>query len=401
VTLHDQPTATSTFSFLAAYEDGNGVWQLAPAPTNDTYTFDVSSSAWAFAWTCVTAGAATREVSWYGFTTAEATSLALTIPAACTDATPTAVALDGSISNPPVGGSLPIGWAGVTSDATTGIGSTTYALDVVPATHDLVVGHAGASVGGAVVIDTAAIERAVAASGATTTSNVDWSTAQTTQSATVSVTATAGDTVATSTTLYTSGGTVYTMTSQTGTTNLSSTGLAGSMSNANDVYAQQIEVTSNTSGAVAIAQDWVAAVANQSYSAPAALAGAASTVPATLPYPRVKTGWTAYTHAIGYDWTASQALTGTACGTGGGDCTVAWSAAVSPAYVAGSPMLEMPDLSALSGWDAQLQLHTGTEVTGTVRAMTSSAGSGDFPAVSPAASGTQRTFAQASWTVTP
>src|SRR5690242_11104806 len=47
--LTRRPNTTATFSFLVAYQDGTGAWQLAPAPTGDVYTFDVTSPTWGVA----------------------------------------------------------------------------------------------------------------------------------------------------------------------------------------------------------------------------------------------------------------------------------------------------------------------------------------------------------------
>jgi hypothetical protein len=398
VTLTNRPNTASTFSFLAAYQDGSGAWQAAPPPTGDTYTFTVSAQTWGFAWTCVTAGSATREVSLYYFTVAEATNLTIAVPDRCTDRTPTAVALNGTISNPPVGGGLSVAFARSAVSATTGT-STTYAMSAQPATHDLLVGHSSATLNGDVVIDKAAVQRSLAVSGTTTTANVNYNNAQSTQTATVTVNTTAGQTAKVSTTLYTAGGTVYSMVKQTAATSFTSTGLAGALAQAGDVYNQQIDVSSP--GALAIVQNWVASVANQTYSAPASLGGAASTVPTDVPYPRIKTTWAAYSGSIGYDWSASQSLSGSACGGNGGNCSVIWTAALSPGAVGTSPTTEMPDLSALTGWDMKFQMQTGTNVTGSVRAATSSKGASDFPVTDPAAAGTQRTFVSSTWTATP
>jgi hypothetical protein len=55
----------------------------------------------------------------------------------------------------------------------------------------------------------------------------------------------------------------------------------------------------------------------------------------------------------------------------------------------------------VSGWDTRFQLHTGTSVSGTVRATTSSGGASDFPVEDPAPAGTQRSLISSAWTVTP
>lgn len=398
VTLANEPTATSTFSFIAAYQDGSAAWQAAPAATGDHYTFNVSSPMWGFAWTCVTAAAATRQVNVYYFTVAETTSLTIRIPDECSDQAPTAVALDGTIANPPIAGNLSVGFATTAVDAMTGVTST-YSMQVVPAAHDLIVGHAATSLSGGTVIDQAAVQRGLAVSGATTTADVDFGSAQSTQTATVSVSTTAGETATVSTTLFSAGGTSFTMVNETTGATFTSTGLAGALAQAGDVYDQQIQVSSST--ASAIVEDWTASVANQTYTAPTALGDATSTVPATAPYPRIETTWTDYADAIGYDWSATQALSGSACGTGGGSCSVVWTMALSPGFVGASPSAEMPDLSMVTGWDPALQMKTGTSVSGSLRAATSSIGASDFPVQDPAPAGTRRTLVSTTWTATP
>lgn len=399
VTLANEPNSPSTFSFLAAYQDGAGAWQLAPSPTNDTYTFAVSSSSWAFAWTCVTAGAATREVNVYEFAVSDTTSLTIGVPARCTDRSPTAVALNGTISNPPVGGTLQVGFGRTTVAAANGA-TTTYAMMPFPATRDLIVGHSAATnLNGDLVTDQAAIQRSVVVSGATTTDNVDFSTAQSTQSATVTVATSAGQSARVTTTLYSAGGTVYTMVDQATGPSFTSTSLAGALAKTGDVYDQQIQVSQT--GASAIVQSWVTTVANQTWTAPPALAGATSTVPTTAPYPRIKTTWTAYTNAVGYDWSATQALSGTACGSAGGNCSVQWATHLSAGVAGTAPSTEMPDLSMLAGWDPKLEMQTGTSVNGSLRAVSSSAGLADFPVHDPAPAGTHRKLVTSAWTVTP
>lgn len=398
LTLSGRPNTAATFSFLVAYQDGTGAWQLAPAPTGDVYTFDVTSPTWGVAWTCVTSGAATRSVSLYEFTVAERTSLTIDVPAACTDRNGAEVALGGTIANPPVGSRLDVGFGGTTAAATTGT-SMTYALQIPPATRDLLVGQEAASLAGDLVISKAAVARAVAATGATTTKDVDFSTAQATQTATVSIARGNGQTAIASTTLYSADGTVFPFVRQTNATTYEAASLPGALAKTGDVYDQQIEVDGN--GASAIVQHWVTAVANQTYTAPTVLGMPTTTVAAQMPYPQLHTTWSAYTGAVGYAWTASQALTGTACGAGGGSCTVTWSATVSAAAAGATPSVAMPDLSMLAGWDHALELVAGTAVNGSVTAATSSAGAGDFPPATPAQAGTQRVLVSAIWTATP
>jgi hypothetical protein len=113
----------------------------------------------------------------------------------------------------------------------------------------------------------------------------------------------------------------------------------------------------------------------------------------------VMTSWAAYAGAVGYGWGVNQTPTLQQCGTT--PCTVTWTAALSPGVLGSMPTYTMPDLSALAGWSAGLQLQPGIPVGGAVQAMTSSVGPSDFPQVTPPAAGTQRVFARADYTLTP
>lgn len=90
-TLNNVPSDAAAFTFVAAYQDGAGAWKPAPARSGDTYTFDVSSATWGFAYTCQVnvrvAGVVTdlRDVVEYHFAVAERTSLTEDILARCTD----------------------------------------------------------------------------------------------------------------------------------------------------------------------------------------------------------------------------------------------------------------------------------------------------------------------------
>src|SRR5258708_27155727 len=110
VTLTNRPNNAALFSFVVAYQDGGGSWQVAGAPAGDVYTFQVTSAAYGVAWTCVSAGAGNvglseRDVNLYYFAVAERTSLQANVPARCTDRAPQSVGLSGTITNPP---SLPL-----------------------------------------------------------------------------------------------------------------------------------------------------------------------------------------------------------------------------------------------------------------------------------------------------
>ena len=74
---------------------------------------------------------------------------------------------------------------------------------------------------------------------------------------------------------------------------------------------------------------------------------------------------------------------------------------MAPGVIGMMPTYTMPDLSALTGWNAALQLVPGVLAGGSVSAQTSSAGAADFPPPAPPADGTLRVFVRSDYTVTP
>src|SRR5690349_23860759 len=88
VTLTDRPDNAAMYSFVTAYRDGAGPWQLAPAPNGDSYTFAVTSPTWSFVWTCVPTNNEYRLVNLGVFATAEQTSLTQAIGTGCSDRLP-------------------------------------------------------------------------------------------------------------------------------------------------------------------------------------------------------------------------------------------------------------------------------------------------------------------------
>src|SRR5437899_6431426 len=84
VTLTNAPTNAAMYTFIAAYQDGASAWQLAPAPSGDTYTFTINSAAWGFAWTCLVPNFNVARVELAFFATSEKTSLTENVPQGCT-----------------------------------------------------------------------------------------------------------------------------------------------------------------------------------------------------------------------------------------------------------------------------------------------------------------------------
>jgi hypothetical protein len=405
-TLNNVPSDAKAFTFVAAYQDGDGAWQPAPAPVGDTYTFDVSSATWGFAYACQVnvqvAGAGTnlRDVVEYHFAAAERTSWTEDILARCTDRI-TYVPLSGTISPAPGNtvGAYRIAYGGnfVFIDRTTG----NYSMLVAPGTHDLLILH-GTDKGtvGDFLVDGAIVQRNVAVNAAMTMPTVNGNNRTATKSLTVSLPA--STTVISSTTdLLTGNGTAVPLAHLTKAP-LLSTALATAQVAAGDVYDQRATFQLVKDQTVTFTTATTTPT-NLSPPAPtpAPLGATTTTSAATTPYPMFMSTWPGYASAVGYTWTLAQ--TPMAAGCGGGSCTITWTAWVSPGAAGAMPSYKMPDLSQLPGWSNALQFVTGAMgamATGDVTAMTSSVGAMDFPPKSPAA-GTKRVFAHSTFTVTP
>lgn len=395
VTLTNHPTTAATFTFLTAYRDGNGAWTAAPAPTGDTYSFMVSSSVWSFVWTCVPMGGAVggnvHEVNLRAFAVSERTSFTETIPQRCTDHMNTTYAVSGTVTAAAIGSFSEI----LNRQVLVG-NNGAYSVETSPGTRDLLVGHP--VVGGGAAdshLDTVFIQRGIDVTAATT-QNVNYANAAATQTFAVTVTGANPRTVV-QTDLFTANRTT-TMLTRTGTAPYETRSLAAAQMVGTDVYA--ISVTFPGTGAGQTITQATATPAAITLSAPAALGGSLVSIGAATPYPQVKSTWTAYPNAIGYTWTGTQGgLPAGSCG-GTAGCSITWAAQVSSGAIGASSSYQMPDLSAISGFGAMFQPVTGTVLTGSVEAMTSSAGAMDFPAGIPTA-GTTRMLARDDYTIMP
>jgi hypothetical protein len=400
-TLNNAPSNVEAFTFVAAYQDGNGAWKPAPPRSGDTYTFDVSSATWGFAYTCQVnvrvAGVVTSvgDVVEYHFAVAERTSLTEDVLARCTDRI-TYVELSGNISNRTTTGTYRVAY----NDNAVFINKTTgnYDMLVAPGTADLLVLHGtDRNTAGDILVDGAIVQRNVTVNAATTL-NVAGNTTTPTQSLSVSVSGSGAPiSSATTTNLFTGNGTAVAVADLTKTP-LMSTTLASKQVAAGDVYDQRVTVEFVKDQAVTTttATTTPAAV---SITAPTPLGATTTTSAATTSYPMFKSTWPGYAGAVGYTWTLAQTPPVAGCSSAPG-CTIKWTARVSPGAVGAMPSYTMPDLSQLTGWSKALQLVTGTMATGEVTAMTSSAGALDFPPRPPLA-GTKRVFAHSTFTVTP
>jgi hypothetical protein len=405
-TLNNVPGNAGAFTFVAAYQDGDAAWKPAPARSGDTYTFDVSSATWGFAYTCQAnvsvAGVATdvRDVVEYHFAAAERTSLTEDILARCTDRI-TYVELSGNISSRAATGTYRVAYNGnaVFIDRTTG----NYDMLVVPGTADLLVLHGNdRNTVGDFLVDGAIVQRNVAVNAAMIR-NVAGNTTTSTQSLSVSVPASpAPISSETTTTLFTGNGNGTAVAMARLTKNpLASTALAGSQAAAGDVYDQRVtaELVANQAVTTTTATTTPAAV---SFTAPTPLGATTTTSAAATPYPMFRSTWPGYAGAVGYTWTLAQTPPAAGC-SGASNCTITWTAWVSSGAMGAMgamPSYTMPDLSHLPGWSKTLQLVAGTMATGQVTAMTSSAGVMDFPPQPPVA-GTKRVFAHSTFPVSP
>jgi hypothetical protein len=401
VTLNNAPSDGPAFTFVAAYQDGDGAWQPALARTGDAYTFAVNSPTWGFAYTCevnVRVGTAVtdlRDIVEFHFATAERTALTQDILTRCTDRI-SYVELSGTISNRSNTGTYRVAFNGnsVFIDKTAG----TYDMLVQPGTHDLLVLHGtDRNTPGDFLVDGAVVQRNVAITAATV-HNAAGNTTSSTPSLAVSVSGAGASTSnETTTNLFTANGTVVSL-AQLSKTPLASTGLPNSQAAAGDLYDQHVTVEIVKNQAVT-ATSASATAAALTVPAPAALGATTTTSAATMPYPIFTSTWPGYASAIGYTWSLAQTPPAAGCGTSP-VCTITWTASVSPGAAKATPSYTMPDLSQLPGWSTALQFVAGTMATGDVTAMTSSAGAMDFPPGPPAA-GTKRVFAHSTFTATP
>jgi hypothetical protein len=399
VTLTNRPTNAAMFSFIVAYQDGGAPWTLAPAPTGDTYTFEVHAPSYGVAYTCIgtqlgTTATQLRTVTAAHFAVGERTEITLDVPARCSDrAGMNAVTLGGSVTNRPLGGFLTVTWG----DRVTTVGSQSgnFQLQAQAGTHDLVVAHSVPVGNGDFYVDRVWIARDVALT-MSGTRQINFSEAQ--QTAQMAVNFSSPELqarVSASTTAYTANGTHGLLVRES--FNPSTIAFAAAQRRTSDIFDQSISV--NSLGRGATITHATNAPTDQTWTAPPPLGAPQTTLPTSMPYATLQTTWPAYTDVTGYAWTASQQLPSQQCGANM-PCTISWSAVLSPGVTGNMPGYQMPDLSALTGWKKAFQLVEGAQVVGSVTAFTSSGGASDFPPGIPA-NGTDRTFVRADYAVTP
>lgn len=399
LTLTNRPTNAAMFSFVVAYQDGSAPWTLAPAPSGDTYTFDIHAPSYGVAYTCIgtqlgTTTTQLRTVTSAYFAVGERTELTLDVPARCSDrGAANAITLSGTVTNRPFNGFLTVTWGN--RSTTVGSQSGGFHLQAQPGTHDLVVAHSVPLGNGDFYVDQAWLTRDVALS-TSTTRQINFNDAQDTQQFFVDTSGVNQNArVVTSTTLYTANGTQGLLVREA--SNTDSIGLADTQNRTSDVYDQSIAVS--VLGRGATITHATNAPTDQAWEAPPPLAAPQTTVAAQMPYTILRTMWPAYANATGYVWNAAQQLSSQQCGANT-PCTIVWSAMLSPGVTGNMPGYQMPDLKGLMGWKPALELVAGTQVVGSVTAVTSTAGAGDFPPGIPA-NGTDRTFVRSDYAVTP
>ncbi len=390
LTLTNRPTNPMPFSFAVAYQDGSAPWQLAPAPTGDVYTLPISAPSYGVAYMCIgTTGTQQRTVTSAHFAVGERTAVTLDVPARCSDRMQGSVMLSGNITNRPIGGVLVVQFG--SRSAFVGSQTGNFTMQVPPGTRDLIVTHAVPSGNGEFYVDETVVVRDVAVT-ANVMRSINFSTSESTQYFAVDAeSAPQFARVIASTTLYTANGTTASLVRESQDWETQS--LADGQARSSDVYDLSIAVTTQSSAATVTHA--TAQPAEQTYVAPAPLGSVTTTVPTKMPYVTLLSAWPAYPDAVGYLWNASQSGV---C-SGNVACTKTWSAFLSPGVVGTAPAYQMPDLSTLTGWNAAFELGS-TATTGSVTAITSTAGAADFPTGIPAA-GTDRVFVRSDYGLTP
>jgi hypothetical protein len=393
LTLTNRPNSAAAYSFIVAYQDGGAPWQLAPAPTGDTYTFDVTAPSYGLMYACIglatapgTSPTQMRAVNLAYFAVGERTSVTLDVPQRCSDRAPNTVTLSGSVTNRPSGGVIAVQYG--TRQVLAGSLSGVFAMQVPLGTRDLVVVHAIPEGNGDFHVDTAVTVRDLAVAGPTS-KTVDFSTAQNVDAYDVDVDVMNARVVAT-TTLYTANGTQGVITRETN--GWESDALPAALRRPTDVYDQSISVL--TLGQGATITNATSSPGPQTWSAPPPLGDVTASIATMNPYITLESAWPAYADAIGYTWTATQE---DSCNNG--NCTTVWTAQLSPGVLGMSPGFRMPDLSTLSSWDTDYEL-TDSTLDGSVTAVASSASAMDFPTQIPVA-GTQRVFVRSDFDVAP
>jgi hypothetical protein len=396
LTLTNRPNTTATYSFIVAYQDGSAEWKLAPTPSGDKYSFEVTAPSYGVMYACIGIGSSsgggftqTRAVNLAYFAVGERTSVTLDVPQRCSDRMQNTVTLSGSVTNRTNSGAYVVQYG--TRQTQTGSISGLFSMQVPLGTRDLFVYHFVPEGNGDFRIDDVVTMRDVAVAGPTS-KTIDFSTAQEPDVYDVTVNVPSMNTrVVASTTLYTANGTQGSITRETG--NWESDALPSALRRPTDVYDQSIAVL--TLGHGASVTNATSSPGAQDYVAPAPLGDVTASIATSNPYMTIDSAWRAYNNAVGYTWTAMQE---DGC-PGSATCAIVWTAYLSPGVLGAQPAFRMPDLSTLTSWKSEYEF-ANNAVGGSVTAITSTAGAMDFPTAVPAA-GTQRSFVRTDFDVAP
>jgi hypothetical protein len=396
LTLNNRPNTAATYSFIVAYQDGSAEWKLAPTPSGDKYSFEVTAPSYGVMYACMGIGSTpnggftqTRAVNLAYFAVGERTSITLDVPQRCSDRAQNTVTLSGSVTNRTNSGAYVVQYG--TRQAQVGTISGLFSMQAPLGTRDLFVYHVVPEGNGDFRIDDVVTVRDLAVAGPTS-KTIDFSAAQEPDVYDVTVNVSAMNTrVVASTTLYTANGTQGSITRETG--NWESDALPSALRSPTDVYDQSISVL--TQGHGSTITNATSTPGPQDYVAPAPLGDVTASIATGAPYLTIDSSWAAYPQAVGYTWTAMQE---DGC-PGSATCAIVWTASLSPGVLGSQPAFRMPDLSTLSSWKSEYEFAENT-VGGSVTAVGSTAGAMDFPTAVPAA-GTQRVFVRTDFDVAP
>ncbi len=380
VTLSEHsPTTTH---LVAAFQDGDHAWQLAPAPVGDTYTFVVTSPTWRFAWACqaMLDYQLEKAVTFISFAVSE--RMSFVAPESCPRFLPV-VKVAGTILNPPstAASSFDVFFGELSGQYLSPQTNGTIKFEVsrLPGTHDLYATTSDADPGSRSVTKVA-VARGVAANTNIANASVDFATAiATTPPVVITITGGASAETAASTTLYDTSGTQVLLTDSWAGPPHTSRGLAASQLQPGYVYEQKTRARTcvSTYCDEVEMQHWTTSIAARTVALPPALGTATTTAIGGS----ITMTWPAYPSAIGYRWFAVERA---------GD--MEWSGIVGPSYTGSAPTFVIPDLRALPGWSDYVAAGSN-EIAGQVTAVTSSLGSDDFPPAYPAPAGTERVLA--------
>jgi hypothetical protein len=172
VTLQGLPADVATAKLQFAYQDGDGPWQMAPAPVGATISISLADSKYGFAIGCALSSprlySGTVEIIYS--TVAESLQLNRKIPSFCPRSTPTGTMLEGSLVSTP-GKKLQVafGRQSFESGITTAL-TTPYSIATLPQTADLLAVRLDADG----TVDRFQVERSISVGQTSLSKNLDF-----------------------------------------------------------------------------------------------------------------------------------------------------------------------------------------------------------------------------------